>query len=224
MPGNGHGLHGAHGVRGLPAFLVHLEAILLITGAVCIGWYGGVRVAAAREQIELARELDVRTGTPGSLGTRTAGTSGTTVTAGTLVGRLEIPRLKLSAVAREGDDDRTLDLAVGHVPGTAFPGEPGNAAFAAHRDTFFRPLRRIHDGDVVVVTTPRGKFRYLVTSTRIVKPEDVSVLNASGTPTLTLVTCYPFNFIGSAPNRFIVQAALMPSAARQFPTPRRPTR
>jgi sortase A len=191
--------------------LGRIEFLLFMAGGLCVGWYGGVRVAAAREQAVLSRALDARTvGTVGTPGTRTLGTSGTRGTPGTLIGRIEIPRLKLSALAREGDDDRTLDLAVGHLPGTALPGEPGNAAFAAHRDTFFRPLRRIHDGDVVVVTTPRGKFRYLVTSTEIVKPEDVSVLNASGTPTLTLVTCYPFNFIGSAPQRFIVRADLLP--------------
>jgi len=201
-----------------------IELVLFTAGGVCVGWYGGVRVAAAREQAVLSRALDASTvRTPGTPGTRTLGTAGTRETPGALIGRIEIPRLKLSALAREGDDDRILDLAVGHLTGTALPGEPGNAAFAAHRDTFFRPLRRIHDGDVVVVTTPRGRFRYLVTSTRIVKPEDVSVLNASGTPTLTLVTCYPFNFIGSAPQRFIVQAALIPAAARQFPVPQRRT-
>lgn len=141
-----------------------------------------------------------------------------------MIGRIEIPRLHLSALAREGVDNRTLDLAAGHVPGTALPGDPGNAAFAAHRDTFFRPLRQIHTGDVVAVTTPRGSYRYLVTSTRVVDPDDVSVLDSTPQATLTLVTCYPFTYIGSAPQRFVVRAALVPSAARQFPTTQFPMR
>jgi sortase A len=189
--------------------LAWLELVLFTSGAVCIGWFAGVRAASAREQAALSREL-AGVGTSGTLATRTSGTLGTI---GTLVGRIEIPRLKLTAVAREGDDDRTLDLAVGHLPGTAYPGEAGNAAFAAHRDTFFRPLRHVREGDVIVVTTRRGAFRYLVTSTRVVKPDDVSVLQNTGGPTLTLVTCYPFNYIGSAPYRFIVQAAELPAGA-----------
>jgi sortase A len=195
--------------------LVRLEATLVVIGAVCLGWYGGVRVAAAREQASLARELEVARGLPPKVDLRPEGRS--YLVSGALVGRIEIPRLKLSAIAREGVDDRTLDLAVGHVPGTSFPGEAGNAAFAAHRDTFFRPLRHVQGGDVVIVTTPLGTHRYLVTSTRIVGPDDGSVLDATERPTLTLVTCYPFDFIGSAPNRFVVQAAELPSAVAAAP-------
>jgi sortase A len=125
-----------------------------------------------------------------------------------VIGRIDVPRLRLTAMAREGVDDRTLRSAVGHVPGTALPGDVGNTAFAAHRDSFFRPLKGIHKGDEVDVTTARGRYRYVVTSTRIVRPEDVSVLDPTERPALTLVTCYPFSYVGSAPYRFIVRAAM----------------
>jgi len=191
--------------------LTVVEVGLITLGAMCVGWITGVHVAASREQALLSRELEARTfETLGTTGTRTLGASGTTGTTGTVIGRLDVPRLNLSVVAREGVDERTLDLAVGHVPGTALPGDSGNAAFAAHRDTFFRPLRRVRDGDVVSVTTPRGTYRYLVTSTRVVGPDDVSVLDPTSESTLTLVTCYPFTYIGSAPYRFIVRGELLP--------------
>jgi sortase A len=132
-----------------------------------------------------------------------------------LIGRLEIPRLGLSAILSEGVDARTLRRAVGHIPGTPLPGQPGNVALSGHRDTFFRPLRNIRENDVIVVTTLGGEYRYRVLSTRVVSPDDISVLNA-GTPVdrsqeqdeiLTLITCYPFYFVGAAPDRFIVRAA-----------------
>jgi sortase A len=123
-----------------------------------------------------------------------------------LIGRLEIPRLGLSAILIEGDDPKTLRRAVGHIPGTPLPGQQGNVALTGHRDTFFRPLRNIRANDIIVVTTLQGKYRYRVMSTRVVRPENVAVLNSSGGEMLTLVTCYPFYFVGAAPDRFIVRA------------------
>ena len=124
-----------------------------------------------------------------------------------LIGRLEIPRLKLTAMVREGADGNTLHRAVGHIPGTALPGYAGNVALAGHRDTFFRALRNIKKDDTIDFETENGTFRYLVESTAIVGARDVGVLAASQGQTLTLVTCYPFYYIGSAPKRFIVRAA-----------------
>lgn len=124
-----------------------------------------------------------------------------------LIGRLQIPRLGVSAMVREGASEGTLSRAVGHIPGTALPGRNGNVALAGHRDTFFRALRNIRKHDAIEVETSQGTFRYVVESTKIVGPRDVEVLNASGGQTLTLVTCYPFYYIGSAPKRFIVRAA-----------------
>jgi LPXTG-site transpeptidase (sortase) family protein len=106
----------------------------------------------------------------------------------------------------EGDGDDVLGEAAGHVPATALPGGPGNVAIAGHRDTFFRALRNIRRDDEITVATTSGTFRYRVESLDRVKPQDVQVLKASDHPTLTLITCYPFNYIGPAPMRFVVAA------------------
>ncbi len=127
--------------------------------------------------------------------------------AGGLIGRIEIPRLRLSVAVREGIDTTTLRRAVGHIPGTAMPGEPGNVGLAGHRDTFFRSLKDLKIKDEIQVSTPQGVFQYEVVSLRVVEPENVGVLAPSGENVLTLVTCYPFNFVGAAPKRWIVRAS-----------------
>jgi LPXTG-site transpeptidase (sortase) family protein len=123
-----------------------------------------------------------------------------------LIGRIDVPRLNLTAIVREGVDSKTLRRAVGHIPSTALPGMPGNVGMAGHRDTFFRNLRDIKKEDRITVETLRGNYEYVVDSIQIVRPGDVSVLKAAAKPSLTLVTCYPFNYVGSAPSRFIVRA------------------
>jgi sortase A len=123
-----------------------------------------------------------------------------------LIGRLEIQRLGLSVMVTEGDDHRTLRRAVGHIPGTALPGQIGNIALTGHRDTFFRPLRNIRIDDIVTLSTLQGAFRYRVLATQVVSPDHVSVLDPGRNETLTLITCHPFYFVGAAPNRFIVRA------------------
>ncbi|MGD0500516.1 MAG: class D sortase [Bryobacteraceae bacterium] len=123
-----------------------------------------------------------------------------------LIGRIEIPRLLLSAVVVEGIDKTTLRRAVGHIPGTALPGQPGNVGLAGHRDTFFRPLKDLKIKDEVQVSTLNGNFKYEVESLRVVDPDDVGVLAPSGENVLTMVTCYPFYYVGPAPKRFIVRA------------------
>jgi sortase A len=138
-----------------------------------------------------------------------------------VIGRLEIPRLNLAVMVREGADESTLSRAVGHIPGTALPGNVGNVGLAGHRDTFFRALRNIQADDTIEMQTTAGTYRYVVKSTRIVTPRDVSVLQASGGETLTLVTCYPFYYVGSAPKRFIVHAALLADAPKVTLSPRR---
>jgi sortase A len=123
-----------------------------------------------------------------------------------LIGRIEIPRVQVSAVVKEGVDSQTLSRAVGHVPYTALPGEKGNVGVAAHRDTFFRGLRHVRQGDEIRVVTTEGVYLYKVDGMKIVWPKNVEVLDPTPDERLTLVTCYPFNYIGSAPKRFIVQA------------------
>jgi sortase A len=127
---------------------------------------------------------------------------------GTTLGRLEIPRLHVSAIVRAGSDARTLRLAVGHIGGTALPGEPGNIGLAAHRDTFFRRLGEIQANDQIRLVTREGTFTYRVQGTQIVEPRDTWVLRPTDVSAMTLVTCYPFRYVGSAPQRFIVRAEL----------------
>ncbi len=123
-----------------------------------------------------------------------------------LIGRMEIPRLGLSAIVFEGTSRSTLRRAVGHIAETALPGQPGNVGISGHRDTFFRPLRNIKKDDIITLTTLSGEYRYRVVSTKIVPPSDVAVLDSGKDEVLTLVTCYPFYFLGNAPDRFIVRA------------------
>ena len=122
------------------------------------------------------------------------------------LGRIEISRVGLKAMVQKGIDKKTLRHAVGHIPGTSLPGQRGNVALAGHRDTFFRGLRNVRQDDEIILTTVNGSHSYRVKSTRVVEPEATEVLNAADEDILTLVTCYPFNFIGSAPQRFIVRA------------------
>jgi sortase A len=126
-----------------------------------------------------------------------------------LIGRIMIPRLHLTGIVREGADEQTLRLALGHIPGTALPGQNGNIGIAGHRDTLFRGLRKIKKNDLIRFETFAGNYVYQVEGTEIVKPRDVSVLNVREHPEITLVTCYPFYYIGSAPYRFIVNARLV---------------
>jgi sortase A len=128
------------------------------------------------------------------------------VAPGSLIGRIEIPRLLLSVVVVEGVDKTSLRRAVGHIPGTALPGQAGNVGLAGHRDTFFRPLKDLRIEDEIQVSTLKGKFKYQVVSLKIVEPDNVGVLAPSGENVLTLVTCYPFYYVGPAPKRWIVRA------------------
>jgi sortase A len=128
-----------------------------------------------------------------------------------VLGRIEIPRVGMSAIVREGDDAATLSIAVGHIPGTARPGERGNVALAGHRDSFFRALRHIRAGDVIRLRVPGRGDEYRVDSTEVVAADETRVLASTRDAVLTLVTCYPFGWIGHAPRRFIVHARLLPA-------------
>jgi sortase A len=134
-----------------------------------------------------------------------------------LVGRLTIPRLHLTAIVREGIAEKTLRVALGHVPGTALPGMPGNVGVAGHRDRLFRPLRQIRRDDLIRLESLTGTYLYRVEKTEIVWPRNVSVLEVSAQPHLTLVTCYPFYYVGAAPKRFIVTARQISAAPRPVP-------
>jgi LPXTG-site transpeptidase (sortase) family protein len=125
---------------------------------------------------------------------------------GSPIGLIEIPRLGLSSVVLEGDDTAALLLGVGHLSDTPLPWHGGNTVFAAHRDTFFRPLAHIRKGDVIKFSTANAAFEYVVKELKVVEPTAVEVLEPTSAATLTLITCFPFDYIGLAPQRFIVRA------------------
>ena len=194
-----------------------IERTLWVIG-VALGLWCAVVLAEARRTRNMpvpAPSSNVRT-LPADAGDSAGATKGTPrkegfrpPSAGEWVARLEAPSINLRATVLEGTDDRTLARGAGHIEDTAFPGQPGNLGIAGHRDTTFRPVRRIKVGDPLLVTTPDRVFEYRVTKTFIVGPDDVYVLDPADHPTLTLVTCYPFEFIGHAPKRFIVSADLI---------------
>jgi LPXTG-site transpeptidase (sortase) family protein len=125
---------------------------------------------------------------------------------GDVLGRIEIPRLGLMVAILEGTRSRTLNVGVGHIKGTALPGEQGNIGIAGHRDTYFRALKDIQSGDEIRIQTATGLSRYKVDRVQIVAPDDIQVLVPSASSAITLVTCYPFYFIGAAPQRYVVHA------------------
>ena len=182
-----------------------ISKLLFSIGIACLLLYGFFIVEAHMQQAKLASELyrplPVKTATSdgGAPAPAPAPAPRRHLNEGDLFGRLEIPRLNLSVMVMEGDGASVLRLGAGHVPGTQM-------CIAAHRDTFFRALKDIKVNDTIRITTPEGTTEYRVVSTKIVPPSDTSVLDAKDDSTLTLVTCYPFYYIGPAPKRFIVQA------------------
>ena len=173
-----------------------MQWFLWTLGLVNIGYWVQLSLRAKWSQIRGSRELDRE------------GTAASTPSIGDVVGRLEIPRLSLSAVVFEGADPDVLERGAGHLPGSALPGDRGNTVLAAHRDTFFRSLRGIRVGDLVKIHRPQRDSAYVVQSARVVEPDEVDVLKPTPEPALTLITCYPFRFIGPAPERFVVRALL----------------
>lgn len=185
-------------MKALVLWIAHfLEWMLLGLGIGCLGMYAFETVEARKFQAETAAAFE-----------RAAKThvAPARVAAGGVVGMLDVPRLGLSTPVIEGDDERTLQRAAGHLPDTPLPWEHGNSAIAAHRDSLFRPLKDVEVGDEIRFRTTREEFVYRVAKTSIVKPDDVSVLGPREGSALTLITCYPFYYVGSAPKRFVVFA------------------
>jgi sortase A len=185
--------------------------VFLVIAAIALGYWIPAIAESFVYQVYENRELDAILQSAPSMPLAQVSP---TPTAGSIIGRIEIPRLSVSAIVRGGVDARTLRLAVGHIPGTALPGHAGNVGLAGHRDTFFRALRDIHSGDIIRMVTPTGAFMYRVDRTDVVQPRDVWVLDSTPSPALTLVTCYPFTFIGAAPERFVVRATLDRSGSK----------
>jgi sortase A len=187
--------------------LAYLEAALWCLALVCLGWVGWTCGNAALYQ---HRNHDwIESAAPAAVvsdPTAAAAASASHLRPGDPVAELRIPRLELTAVVAEGTSNDVLAKAVGHLVSSAPPGADGNVVFAAHRDTFFRPLEEIQPGDEVIVDTPAGSRTYAVEWMRVVDPDDTSVTRDAGYPALTLVTCFPFRWIGNAPRRFVVRA------------------
>jgi sortase A len=173
------------------------EYVLVAVAIGCLSWYGWrmfeIRRAQQEATTEIRRMLADVTVPP-------------EMPADGLIGELTIPRLHLSAPVKTGDDDGVLDFSVGYLPDTPLPWMPGNSAFAAHRDRLFRPLANIREGDAITLSTIRGLLNYRVLKTLVVNPQDVWVLRPLPGVSLTLITCYPFSYIGNAPQRFVVHA------------------
>jgi len=203
------------------AVLTWIERGLLATG-VALGLYCAAILVEARfhQSVPVAGHLVVtQTAVPvlpgeGRASARARAPIAPAPAAGTLLARLEAPSVRMTTNVLEGSDDGTLSRGAGHIEDTPFPGQPGNIGIAGHRDTVFRPLRDVKVGDPLDVVTADREYRYRVSKTLIVGPDDVYVLDPTTHPTLTLVTCYPFDFIGHAPKRFIVQAELVGDDAK----------
>ena len=188
-----------------PRSAIWVERSLLIVGGVMAAYCLWVLVDAVGAQLALARRLEKVV--PERSDARTATVAREEASSSGLVGRIEIPRLNWSALIIEGTGSTELRRGVGHVERTALPGEPGNVGLAGHRDSFFHCLRDIGEGDTIDVHTPDGDFRYRVDEIQIVDPDRGDLLDPTSSPTLTLVTCYPFGWIGPAPRRFVARAS-----------------
>jgi sortase A len=178
-----------------------VEWLLLAVAVVCLEWYGLRMYDIHKKEAAASAALDQSLSNPLPADIEDVG-----IAPGGLIGRLDIPRLHISAPVEAGDDASVLDFAVGYLPDTPLPWKPGNSALAAHRDRLFRPLEGIRVGDDIQLSTRHGDLRYKVSRTLIVNPKDLWVLNPTPDANLTLITCFPFQYVGNAPKRFVVQA------------------
>ena len=203
--------------------LTGAERLLWIAGICLLGWVGYVELDTYAYQLRAddtlrAEQTDaVSRATPGTTMDAAAQKQEPVLAIGDPVGKIEIPRLGLSAVVAEGASNAVLRHAVGHLPDTPLPGFGGNVAIAGHRDRQFRPLRDIAPGDEILVTTPQRTLTYRVEWTRVIDPSDIDILAPTSDPSLTLITCHPFYFVGHAPDRFIVRARQVTDSPSTLP-------
>jgi len=191
----------------LRSVLIFAQRLFLWLGVAALAYAGGTAVYASAYQRYESRKFDKEFAslaiTRAEIGEGAAG-----LREGDIVGKLNVPRIGISVMVLQGIERNTLIAGAGHVPGTPLPGSDGNVTIAAHRDTFFRKLKGIVRGDIVQFATVRQTYEYVVDSIEVVDPEDTRVMESRARSELTLITCYPFYFIGSAPKRFVVHALL----------------
>ena len=191
--------------------LMYASRVLAIAGCAALGYSGAAVLDGLLYQSVTARQFEKSLRAPVVPSPALQPLLRALTPQSNALAKMEIPRLGVSVVVSEGTSARILRLGAGHIAGTALPGEAGNVGVAGHRDTFFRRLRNVQPGDTIRFTTLRGTSQYAVQWTKIVKPSDAAVLGSSSESLLTLVTCYPFSFVGKAPNRFIVRALRVPN-------------
>jgi sortase A len=179
------------------------QYLFFITGILALGYVGFTVLEARVYQVSAKRSLETQIQVENEHGPSAPKPA---VKNGDVLGRLDIPRLGVSVAVLQGTNSRILRLGVGHIDGTALPGEPGNSGIAGHRDTFFRELKDVQKNDEIELQTANGRFRYQVDWAKVVAPDDRTVLTSSTESALTLVTCYPFYFVGPSPKRFVVRA------------------
>ncbi|MGA2570870.1 MAG: class D sortase [Terracidiphilus sp.] len=184
-------------------FLRWMQRFLFVVGALAVSYVALTLLYAKLYQEAAADALEKQISVPQQ---QKISPSRVAAKDGDVLGRIEIPRLGVNVAILEGTTSQTLRLGVGHIEGTALPGEPGNIGIAGHRDTYFRDLKDIRTNDEIQIQTATGLSRYEVDSVQIVAPGDTGVLAPSAESAITLVTCYPFHLIGAAPRRFIVHA------------------
>ena len=190
-----------------------VEATLVVVGIVCLARYGWLQVELRRLETEShAAVTRMLAGQDTSAPLKLVSDPIEPAPDPLLVGQIDIPRLRFSAAILAGDDDGALGAAIAYLPDTAFPWEDGNAVLAGHRDRLFRPLAQIRSGDDIWLSTRHGVFQYRVSRTFVVRPADVWVLDSVPGIDLTLITCYPFVYVGHAPQRFVVRAQKVASA------------
>jgi len=187
-------------------FFRRLEHFFWVAGGLAAGWFVLASLGIVPFQVTQAKRLE----TPQQSYSPTRA-----LQPGDPFGKISIPRIGLSSMIAEGDDEATLRNAVGHIPGTADPWGTGNIALAGNRDTFFRSLSRVRLDDVILLETRQGTYRYRVVRIMVVDPRHVEMVRNSESD-LTIVTCYPFHYAGSVPQRYIVQGMRLLSA--RFPT------
>jgi len=194
--------------RGSGALILRWTArIVLAISVILLAWVGWVIIQGRFYQASVTEYLKEQRKLP----QRPAGPIEAELVEGQTLGRMDIPMLGLSVAIFQGTKSKTLRIGAGHIEGTAIPGEAGNSGIAAHRDTFFRPLENIRTNDEIQIETARGFSHYQVDSIKIVAPDNIEVLAPTTESGVTLVTCYPFYFVGAAPKRFIVHAHKTPA-------------